>query len=312
MDDLTTTIRAFNRRWTKVFGLLDRGPLETEHSLPEARVIYELAQRDRWERSDLRNELGIDASFLTRILRGLEQRGLIVTKPSPADGRRKTIALTDTGRAAYVDLDHRSTAQATSLVDGLHPVQHRALVQSMNAIDGLLGSSRERVVAVRGLLIGDLGWVIQRHGELYADEFGWNEEFEALVATIVADFARTSRDRAARERAWIAEVDGVRAGCVFCCERDEHTAQLRLLLVEPWARRLAIGRTLVDSCVEFARAAGYEGIVLWTNDVLVAARRIYQAAGFELEDEERHHSFGADLVGQHWALSLAAPQRPTH
>ncbi len=288
-----------------MLGLLDRGLLETEHSLPEARVIYELAQRASWERGDLRELLGIDASFLTRILRGLEQRGLVESCPSPTDGRRRTIALTAAGREAFADLDGRSTLQAATIVESMAPVQQRSLVGAMTAITALLDDT-QRQVRVRGLEIGDLGWVIQRHGEIYADEFGWNEEFEALVAGIVADFARTSRDRPEHERAWIAEVDGVRAGCVFCCRRDERTAQLRILIVEPWARGLAIGRTLVDTCVAFARDAGYGEIVLWTNDVLVAARRIYQAAGFQLVDEERHHSFGKDLVGQHWAVPLTS------
>ncbi len=303
MDDVTASLRAFNRRWTRVLGLLDNGLLDTDHSLPEARVIYELAQRAQWERGALRELLDIDASFLTRILRGLEQRGLVESQPSPRDGRRRTIALTASGRAAFAELDGRSTQQATAIVASMTPVQQRSFIEAMTTITALLDDA-PRQVKLRGLEIGDLGWVIQRHGEIYADEFGWNEEFEALVATIVADFARTSRDRPAHERAWIAEVGGVRAGCVFCCRRDDDTAQLRTLLVEPWARGLAIGRTLVDACVQFATDAGYREIVLWTNDVLVAARRIYQAAGFELVDEEQHHSFGTDLVGQHWSLPL--------
>ncbi len=165
-----------------------------------------------------------------------------------------------------------------------------------------------RVVSIRGLEIGDLGWAVQRHGEIYADEFGWDRSFEGLVARIAADYFENYKP--GRESAWIAEVDGTRAGCVFCCERDATTAQLRILLVEPWARGLGLGARLVDECIGFARNAGYSTLMLWTNDVLVAARRIYQAAGFVLVEEERHHSFGHDLVGQNWELPLVDPALP--
>jgi DNA-binding MarR family transcriptional regulator/GNAT superfamily N-acetyltransferase len=271
--------------------------------LTEARVIFELAQRPSWERLELRYRLGMDASFLTRVLSRLEERGLIVVGPSATDGRALDVALTDAGRAAYAVLDARSTEQIEHLLAGLTDDQRHTLQESMAVITKLLRpGSGEGLVTVRGLEAGDMGWVVQRHGAVYADQFGWDSDFEALVARIVADYHDDLRPR--REGAWIAEVDGARAGCVFCCQRDDSTAQLRILLVEPWARGAGVGTRLVDECISFAKAAGYARLVLWTNDVLVSARRIYQAAGFRLVDEERHHSFGHDLVGQHWELAL--------
>jgi DNA-binding MarR family transcriptional regulator/GNAT superfamily N-acetyltransferase len=296
-------VRAFNRGWTELLGLLDQGLLHTSFSLTEARVIFELAQQPVCERLVLRNRLGIDASFLTRVLSRLEDRGLLVTTPSTADGRALDLALTEPGRAAFTQLDERSRDQVAALVSPLTANQRVELVEAMGNLNQLLRSGRmERSVTIRGLRPGDLGWVVQRHGAVYFDEFGWNTDFEALVATIVADYH--AHHKAGREFAWIAEVDGVRAGCVFCCERDASTAQLRILLVEPWARGLRIGQRLVNECVAFARSAGYPAITLWTNDVLVAARRIYETAGFQLFNEEQHHSFGHDLVGQNWTLEL--------
>jgi DNA-binding MarR family transcriptional regulator/N-acetylglutamate synthase-like GNAT family acetyltransferase len=300
-------VRSFNRTWTEVLGLLDQGLLATEHSLSEARVLFELAQRPMWERLDLRQRLGMDASFLTRVLTRLEADGLVVTAPSPADTRRLTLALTARGRSAAAELDARSSAQIDELLAPLTAGQRRTVGEAMTVISAFLrrrppAGAAARDVQVRGLHEGDVGWVIERHGEIYFDEFGWNIEFEVLVARIVADYL--DHHRPGQENAWIVTVDGARAGCVFCCRRDATTAQLRILLVEPWARGLGLGARLVAECIGFARAAGYAEIVLWTNDVLVAARRIYQAAGFELVDEEPHHSFGHDLVGQNWRLDL--------
>jgi GNAT superfamily N-acetyltransferase len=190
------------------------------------------------------------------------------------------------------------------LVAELTEGQRADLAEAMGVASQLMRPDRpDRHVVIRGLRPGDLGWVVQRHGAIYFDEFGWNTDFEALVATIVASYH--TNHKPGREHAWIAEVDGARAGCVFCCQRDDSTAQLRILLVEPWARGLHLGRRLVDECITFARSASYASIMLWTNDVLVAARRIYQAAGFHLVDEEPHHNFGHDLVGQNWTLQLA-------
>ena len=296
-------VRRFNRHWTEVLGLLDEGLLETEHSLAEARVIFELAARTRWERLALRHRLGMDASFLTRVLTRLEQRGLVTSVPSTTDGRALDIALTGAGRRAFDELDRRSADQISGLLNRLTADQRRTITESMTVIRHLTQTeAADREVSVRGLGPGDLGWVVQRHGAVYADEFGWDTDFEALVAGIVSDYWSGCRTR--RNSAWIAEVDGTRAGCVFCCEKDPETAQLRILLVEPWARGVRLGARLVGECVAFAADAGFARVVLWTNDVLVAARRIYEAAGFVLVDQEPHHSFGKDLVGQNWMLEL--------
>ncbi len=298
-------VRAFNRRWTEILGLLDRGLLETDRSLAEARLLYELAGRRSWERVDLRDRLGMDASFLTRVLGRLQAAGLVRAERSPVDRRRRRVELTPAGRAAAAELDERSAAQVADLLTSLPHLPRRALVDALVTAGHVVAVDAPSTVVVRDLRPGDLGWMVQRHGEVYAAEYGWDESFEALVARIVADFRDDFREGA--ERGWIAEVDGARAGCVLCCRRDDETAQLRILLVEPWARGLGLGRRLVDECVAFAAGAGYRSIVLWTNDVLVAARRIYEAAGFALVDEEPHHSFGHDLVGQTWRLELDGP-----
>jgi DNA-binding MarR family transcriptional regulator/N-acetylglutamate synthase-like GNAT family acetyltransferase len=298
-------IRAFNRRWTEVIGLLDAGLLETPYSLPEARVIFELGRRDDdepCEQIELRRRLRMDPSYLTRIVARLQRTGLVSTHRSDVDRRHIRLVLTPAGRTAFTDLDRRSAAQISTLLEPLADHDRRRVRLAIDTIERILDGDRQRLVTVRGLDSGDLGWVIQRHGEIYRDEYGWDLSFEALVAEIVATYI--SHHRPEREKAWIAEVDGSRAGCVFCCQRDTSTAQLRILLVEPSARGLGIGRRLVDECVDFARDAGYRTIMLWTNDVLVSARRIYEAAGFELVDEEPHHSFGHDLIGQNWELAL--------
>lgn len=298
-------MREFNRRWTQVLGLLDQGLLKTEYSLAEARVLFELAQRDSWERLQLRDRLGMDASFLTRVLGRLEDSGLVTSTRSESDGRALDVALTDAGRGAFAVLNDRSSEQIEDLLSPLTEEQRSTLVEAMTVISHLAGPPHDGCeIGLRGARPGDLGWVVSRHGAVYFDEFGWDTDFEALVARIVTDYHTGFKP--GRENAWIAEVDGARAGCVFCCESDPDTAQLRILLVEPWARGLGIGARLVDECVTFARSAGYSKMVLWTNDVLAAARRIYEAAGFELVDEEEHRSFGHDLVGQNWELDLRA------
>lgn len=296
-------IRAFNRGWTEVLGLLDQGFLATEHSLTEARVIYELAQRESWERAELRQRLGMDASFLTRVLSRLEEGGLAQSSPSDTDGRALDLSLTARGRDVFEVLDSRSAEQIHALIQPLTDGQRATLVECMTVVSRLAGSGESAdEITLRGLRPGDLGWVVQRHGEVYWDEFGWDADFEGLVAGIVSDYH--ANHQPGRELAWIAEVDGARAGCVFCCRKDPDTARLRILLVEPWARGLGIGSRLVDECVGFARGAGYSKMTLWTNDVLTSARRIYEAAGFVLVHEEPHHSFGRDLMGQNWELHL--------
>ena len=253
---------------------------------------------------ELRERLAIDASFLTRIVAKLVARGLVRSKPSARDGRAVELALTPRGRKAFALLDARSHGQIHDLVERLSTEQRAQVAEAMTLVTALTrpAALEASTVTIRGLEPGDLGWIIQRHGAVYADEFGWNADFEGMVARIVADYHANFQP--GLENAWIAEVDGARAGCVFCCRRDARTAQLRVLLVERWARGRRIGQRLVDECVAFARGAGYAKVMLWTNDVLVAARRIYEAAGFELVDEEKHHSFGHDQVGQHWVLRL--------
>jgi DNA-binding MarR family transcriptional regulator/N-acetylglutamate synthase-like GNAT family acetyltransferase len=296
-DSRVASVRAFNRFYTRRIGLLGSQPL------PQARVLFELGQRPTTAVADLRRVLDLDAGYLSRLLAGLEADGLVVRRRSAADARRHEVSLTAAGVAKYADLDARSAADIRALLHTLSDDDQRRVLAAMHTVeDALDGAAGPRGVTVREPRPGDLGWAVQRHGALYAEEYGWDETFEALVARIVADFAE-HRDPA-RERAWIAEVAGERVGCVFCTRQDDAVAKLRLLLVEPDARGMGVGARLVDECLRFARRAGYEAITLWTNDVLHAARRIYERAGFVLEDSEAHHSFGHDLVSQTWSRDL--------
>jgi DNA-binding MarR family transcriptional regulator/GNAT superfamily N-acetyltransferase len=297
------SVRAFNRFYTDLIGVLGDGLLRTPYSLTEARVIFELAQRDPAEVADLRRALAIDAGYLSRILARFQADGLVTRQRSAADGRRQVIALTEPGRSAYATLDARATDAILTILNDLPEEQQARLVGAMSAVRELLEPApRADAYVLRPLRPGDLGWVVYRHGVRYAEEYGWDESFEALVARIVADYADHRDPR--REHAWLAEVDGEPVGCVFCTRKDDQTAQLRLLLVEPRARGMGIGGRLVEECLRFARRAGYREITLWTNDVLAGARRIYQRAGFQLVDEQPHHSFGHDLVGQTWTRTL--------
>lgn len=290
--------RAFSRFYTNLIGVLDEGLLETPYSLTEARVIFELAQSEASEVAALRRSLDLDAGYLSRILSSFESGGLVRRERSAADARRQVARLTERGRAAFRDLDARSGDQIGGILAGLPEAQQRRLVGAMEAITSILGERpKPEMYVLRAPGPGDFGWVVQRHGALYAAEYGFDAEFEALVARLVADFAESGRGEA-----WIAEVDGEPAGCVLCVSEDDKTARLRLLLVEPWARGLGIGGRLVEECVRYARRSGHEELVLWTNDVLLAARRIYKRAGFELVEAEPHHSFGRDLVGETWRL----------
>ena len=302
-DAAVAAVREFNRFYTNVIGLLRGKYLDTPYSLTEARLLFELAQRDTSEVTDLRRTVDIDPGYLSRILARFESDGLIVRQRSAADGRRQVIRLSDRGREVVSGLDARSAEQTRGMLAGLRDDERRQLLDAMRVITGsLAGSPPPRGYLLRAPRPGDMGWVVQRNGAVYAEEFGWDSSYEALVARIVADYV-DHRDPEA-EAAWIAEVDGVPAGCVFCVRENDSTARLRLLLVEPWARGLGIGARLVDEVLRFARQAGYTQITLWTNDVLVDARRIYQRAGFTLDSENRHHSFGQDLVGQDWSRPL--------
>ncbi|WP_328913621.1 MULTISPECIES: bifunctional helix-turn-helix transcriptional regulator/GNAT family N-acetyltransferase [unclassified Streptomyces] len=301
-------IREFNRFYTNLIGALDYSRhLHTPFTLTEARVLYELAHVPRTDAADLRVELSLDAGHLSRMLAKFEEQQLVTRGPSAQDARRQRIALTTRGREAASLLEERSEEAVGGLLGRIPADDRSRLTEAMRTVREILhddgrADAVPRVV-LRGPRPGDLGWAVERNAEVYATEFGWNEEYEALVARIVADFATTRDPR--REAMWVAELDGRRAGCVFCV-RDEapDTARLRLLLVDPVARGHGIGGRLVDSCVEFARKAAYSELVLWTNDVLTDARRIYQRAGFELVAERPHHSFGRQLVGQDWRLVL--------
>jgi DNA-binding MarR family transcriptional regulator/GNAT superfamily N-acetyltransferase len=302
-DAAVAAVRAFNRFYTNLIGLLRGKYLDTPYSLTEARLLFELGQRDEREVTDLRRTVDIDAGYMSRLLARFESDGLISRQRSATDGRRQVIRLTEAGRSAVAGLDARSADQTGDMLAGVVAEDLRRLLDAMRVITEVLGGSpRPRGYLIREPRPGDMGWVVQRHGALYAEEFGWDARSEALVARIVADYV-DHRDPD-REAAWIAEIDGAPAGCVFCVRKDDRTAQLRMLLVEPWARGLGIGFRLVEEVLRFARQAGYAEITLWTNDVLADARRIYQRAGFTLDDEARHHSFGRDLVEQNWSRRL--------
>ncbi len=303
MTSRVAAVREFNRFYTGLLGLLREGLLDTPYSLTEARIIFELARTDQAEVTELRRILDIDAGYLSRLLARFEADGLVARRRSATDRRRQLISLTSEGRAAFDLLDSSSADQITGLLSRCADDEQRGLTEAMAYVQRVLGGTRRSPsVGLRQPEPGDLGWVVHRHGSVYAAEYGWDESFEALVARIVADYASGHDSR--RERAWIAEADGKPAGCVFCVRSDVSTAQLRLLLVEPAARGLGLGGRLVSECVSFARSAGYSQIILWTNDVLTAARHLYERAGFRLTGQERHHSFGHDLVGQTWRLPL--------
>jgi len=294
-------VRRFNRFYTREIGVLDEHLLQSDYSLTEARVLYELAHRKQATASDLVRELNLNAGYLSRIIGAFEKRGLLTKTPSGTDARAAHLALTTAGRAAYKPLDRTSQGQVIAMLEKLSPVEQCQLVDAMNEVESLLSTPRPGFV-LREPEPGDMGWVVHRQAVLYAQEYGWDATFEALVAEIVAAFVRDFKP--SLERCWIAEKDGKVVGSVFAVQHDDETAKLRLLYVEPSARGLGIGRRLVDECIAFARRAGYREMMLWTNSVLVAARRIYEAAGFALAAEQPHHSFGKDLVGQTWERPL--------
>ena len=304
MSTTVDDVRGFNRFYTRVLGLLRPDLAGSTFGLTEARVLFELAHRDDVEVAELRRDLDLDAGYLSRILSGFTTSGLVAREKSEVDGRRQIVRLTEDGRRAFDELDRLQASAIDSLLSPLDVGQRRQLVGAMGRIRRMLGNEAgSGGLVLRPPQPGDLGWVIERHGSRYASEYGWDATFEALVARIVADFAERRDPR--REAAWIAELDGERVGCVFCTSSDEEqTAKLRLLLVEPSARGAGVGTRLVDECLRFARRAGYRRITLWTNDVLLAARRIYQRAGFRCDRRESHHSFGHDLVGEYWSREL--------
>jgi DNA-binding MarR family transcriptional regulator/N-acetylglutamate synthase-like GNAT family acetyltransferase len=297
-------VRHFNRFYTRQIGVVTEQYLNSPFSVTEARVIYELAHHEQTTATEIGNELGMDAGHLSRILRDFKKRGLIDKQPSETDGRQSVLRLTEKGQEAFTMLNARSHSGIEAMLNKVSTEDQNRLVEAMVAIEKLLDAQSDRKVPyiLRPHQSGDMGWVVHRHGVLYAEEYGWDEQFEALVADIVARFIQRYNPK--RERCWIAEKDGENIGSVFLMKKSDTVAQLRLLLVEPKARGLGVGMRLVDECARFARKAGYKKIMLWTNSVLVAARHIYEKAGFRLVKEEPHHSFGDDLIGETWELKL--------
>lgn len=297
------TVREFSRFYTRRLGTLGEGLLDTPWSLTEARVVFELGQAASTDMAALRSALALDSGYLSRMLAKFDAAGLIARTTSAEDARRQSLSLTAAGRRLLRTFNERSNKQVAALLAPLPEDTQASLVGAMRTVMGALDEKpAASTVLLRGLRPGDLGWMVQRHGEVYAREYGWAPSFEGLVARIAADYVE--HHRPGLEAGWVAELDGRRAGCVLCVRKDDQTAQLRVLLVESWARGHGIGARLVDECVRFARDARYRKLVLWTNDILVSARRIYVAAGFTLVREEKHHSFGKDLVGQFWELEL--------
>jgi DNA-binding MarR family transcriptional regulator/predicted GNAT family acetyltransferase len=290
--------------YTRRMRVLDEGHLHSPFSLAEVRVLYELAHRPDPTATEIGRELALDAGYLSRMLRGFEGQGMMERVPSPADARQQLLRLTDRGRETFAELNARANADVAALLAALGDDDRARLVDALGTAESLLGPRAEPdpPYVLRPPRAGDYGWVVERHGALYAREYGWDERFEALVAEVVAGFVRNFDP--AWERCWIAGRGGQNVGCVFMVRKSETVAQLRLLLVEPSARGLGLGRRLVRECTDFAREKGYRSIVLWTNSVLDAARYIYQAEGYRLTSEETHNHFGVDLVGQYWELDL--------
>jgi DNA-binding MarR family transcriptional regulator/N-acetylglutamate synthase-like GNAT family acetyltransferase len=301
-EQKTELVRSFNRFYTRQIGLPRNGLLDSRFSLTEARVLYELAQRPGTRPADLAGELGLDPGYLSRMLKSFERQGLVKRTTSTEDRRVHSLQLTAKGRAEFQRLNQKSQSETGKMLDGLSDSRQQQLVGAMTAIRGALQPKSQAEVILRTHRPGDIGWIIARHAEIYAQEYQWDCSFEGLVAEIAGKFL-THFDPA-RERCWIAESDGERLGCIFLVKESKTVAKLRLLLVEPSARGLGVGTKLVDECIAFARQCEYRKVTLWTNDILHAARKIYERAGFRLVNEERHHSFGHDLVGQFWELSL--------
>jgi DNA-binding MarR family transcriptional regulator/GNAT superfamily N-acetyltransferase len=297
-------VRQFNRFYTQKIGVLHEGLLDSPFSLTEVRVLYELAHREQPVASELVKELGLDPGYLSRILGRFKAKRLVESMPSPEDGRLNILRLTKKGKDAFAPLNERAHVEIRTMLARLSDNDQVRLVEAMESIMGLLspGTKSKTPYLLRPHQPGDMGWVVHRHGVLYAREYGWDETFEALVATIVAKFIQNFDPK--RERCWMAEVDGNVIGSVFLVKESETVSKLRLLLVEPEVRGLGIGKRMVNECIRFAKQAGCGKMMLWTNHVLIAARRLYEETGFKLVHEEPHHSFGHDLVGETWELDL--------
>jgi DNA-binding MarR family transcriptional regulator/N-acetylglutamate synthase-like GNAT family acetyltransferase len=307
LEDPVAAVRRFNRFYTRTIGALDEGHLHSPFSLAEVRVLYELANRRGPTATELGRDLGLDAGYLSRILRGLESRGLMERAPAPGDARQQLLRLTDAGRETFGGLNERANDAIAELLGGLNPSARQRLTDALSTVESLLeppagANDAADEVVLRPPRSGDYGWVVQRHGELYAREYGWDERFEALVADVLAQYVRNHDP--AREACWIAERNGERLGCVFVVRKTDTVAQLRLLLVEPSARGLGVGKRLVAECTRFAREKGYRSIVLWTNNVLLAARHIYRQEGYHVVATETHNHFGTELTAETWEMDL--------
>ena len=302
LEHRVDAVRRFNRLYTRRIGVLEEGYLHSEFSLAEVRVLYELARRERATAGSLARELELDPGYLSRIVQRFSQRELLVRERSDRDARETFLSLTPAGRAAFEPLDRGAREQIRALLDGLPELEQQRLVSALGTLEQVLGERPADVGAfsLRSHRPGDMGWVVARHGAIYADEYGWDMTFEALVAGVVEKFIE--HFDAARERCWIAERDGRNVGCIFLVRAGKRSAKLRLFLVEPDARGLGIGHRLVDECLSFARAVGYRKVRLWTQSNLLAARRIYAQVGFVKIDEEPHRSFSKDLVSETWEL----------
>jgi DNA-binding MarR family transcriptional regulator/N-acetylglutamate synthase-like GNAT family acetyltransferase len=302
--DTIAAVRRFNRFYTQKIGVLEENVYDVALSLSEARILYELASGKGVTASELAAALGLDPGYLSRILTRFEKKKFLRRSTRTDDRRKNVLTLTRRGSQAFARVDRASSRQVGAMLERLGVNDRYLVVSAMQTIESLLGTPSERSepYILRPPAPGDYGWVIQRHGALYAAEYGWNAEFEALVAEIIAHFVQ--RLDAQRERAWIAERHGQNVGCVFLVKKSERVAQLRLLLVEPSARGLGIGARLVEECIRFAQQRGYKKMILWTNDILHAARHIYEHCGFRLLEEKKHQSFGHELVGQTWELTL--------
>jgi len=303
-DHQIAAVRAFNRFYTRKLGVLDQQLLKSPYSLSEARVLYEVAHRPDPAAKEIGIELGLDPGYLSRIVQKFDEDGLITRKPLASDRRQYRLGLTAKGRQAFAKLERSSHDDIAAMIGQLDVLERAAVVSAMATIEHALEPPAQKPAGflLRSHRPGDIGWIVSRHGAVYAQEYGWDSSFEALAAEIGAQFIR-SYD-ASREHCWIAEVNGEPVGSIFLVKASDDVAKLRLLLVEKKARGLGVGRALTEQCIRFAREAGYRSITLWTQSILVAARGVYQRAGFELVATEPHHSFGVDLVGETWEREL--------
>jgi DNA-binding MarR family transcriptional regulator/N-acetylglutamate synthase-like GNAT family acetyltransferase len=307
MENLSETIKSirhFNRFYTRQIGVLNQGLLDSPYSLTEARVIYELAQKETCTATELGSQLNLDMGYLSRILANFQKKGLLQKEPSPQDKRQSLLRLSPSGQAAFAILNERSSQEINGMLNTLSAPEQQQLVKAMRTIEALLDpQAREpRAVVIRPLQPGDLGWVVSRHGALYTQEYNWDISFEGFVAQIAADYLKNLDPQ--KENGWIAEVNGENAGCVFLVRKSDEVAKLRMLLVEPGARGLGIGKRLVQECIRFARQCGYKHMTLWTQSCLLAARHIYQQSSFRLTESKANHEFGQDLVSETWDLDL--------